>query len=68
MTPTMVHAADKDKQAVPVAMQDLVDAGFAIWSVSDAGWRLLLLESGTGSSCAQKTSGERDDGMRHFTA
>jgi len=44
----MVHAADKDKQAVLVAMQDLVDAGFAIWSVSDAGWRLLLLESGEG--------------------
>lgn len=48
MTPTMVHAADKDKQAVLVAMQDLVDAGFAIWSVSDAGWRLLLLESREG--------------------
>ena len=48
MTLTMVHAADKDKQAVLVTIQDLIDAGFAIWSVSDAGWRLLLLESGEG--------------------
>jgi hypothetical protein len=48
MTPTMVHAVDKDEQGVLEAMQDLVDAGFAIWSVSDAGGRLLILESGEG--------------------
>ena len=62
----MVHAADKDKQAVLVAMQDLVDAGFAIWSVSEVG-DCFSLRAGKGSSCAQKTCCERDDSTRHFT-
>jgi hypothetical protein len=46
MTPTMVDAADGDKQVVVEAMEGLVDSGFAIWSVSHEGWPLLLLESG----------------------
>jgi hypothetical protein len=48
MTPTMVDVADGDKQVVVEAMESLVDLGLAIWSVSQGGWPLLLLESGEG--------------------
>ena len=37
MTPTMVDAADGDKQVVVEAMEGLVGSGFAIWSVSHEG-------------------------------
>ena len=46
MTPTMVDAADGDKQVVVEAIESLVDSGFATWSVSHEGWPLLLFESG----------------------